>query len=164
MKKIFIITFMIFSASIVAQEYSSKKVEKLIDKLYDYSTESFTFNDEINYMVVDNWTQNIVYKNKKYVDNKIHKVFLKIIRKSKIEDLILMSTSDFPNIRVYAFWALIRNDEKELANNVLKGEKGKEKGKVWFDSFGDLILDYTTTDLMKELVRLEGYRKKKTKI
>lgn len=46
--------------------------------------------------------------------NKTHKVFLKILKKAKSNDFILMTEGDYPNIRVYGFWALIKQNKKGL--------------------------------------------------
>jgi hypothetical protein len=155
-----ILLLMFCSTSIFAQEYSTKKIKKLVEKLSDFSTDYPSFNDDVAYFVVDNWTSNIIYEKENYVDNDIHKVFLKIIKKSRIEDLILMSKSDLPNIRVYAFWGLLKRNKRELAKNILNNEVKEDIEKVWFDSFGDLVQEYTPTELMKELIRKEDYNEK----
>ena len=149
---------------IFGQNYSNNRIEKLVEKLTEMSTdfESGTFVGsefvkDTTYTVIDNWTDITIYENENYVDNKTHKVFLKIVKKAKNNDLILMTESDYPNIRVYGFWALIKRNKKELIKKVLKKESERKKEKVWFDSFGDLIQDFTTVELMNELIRMENY-------
>ena len=149
---------------IFGQNYSKNRIEKLISNLTELSTDyesgnfvGSEFVKDTAYFVIDNWTDITIYKKKNYVDNKAHKVFLKIVKKAKRNDLILMTESEYPNIRVYGFWALIKRNEKELIKKVLKKESERKKEKIWFDSFGDLIQDFTTVKLMNELLRMENY-------
>ena len=149
---------------IFGQNYSKTRIEKLISNLTELSTDyesgnfvGSEFVKDTAYSVIDNWTNITIYENENYVDNKAHKVFLKIVKKANRNDLILMTESDYPNIRVYGFWALIKRNEKELIEKVLKKESERKIEKIWFDSFGDLIQDFTTVKLMNELLRMENY-------
>ncbi len=139
------------------QDFSSRKVIKLIEELKKSSTDIPSFYNDTTYFVVDNWTQNMIYKNKNYIDNEVHKVFLKVVKKAKVDDLVLMSKNDYPNIRIYAFWGLLMRNKRELAKIVLIDEIKRRNEKVWFDSFGDLILDFTPIELMNELIRIKNY-------
>jgi hypothetical protein len=150
---------------VFGQNYSKNRIEKLISNLTELSTDfqsenivGSEFVKDTTYFVFDNWTDVATYKNKNFVDNKAHKVFLKIVKKAKRNDLMIMTESDYPNIRVYGFWALIKRNEKELIERVLVKETERKKENILFDSFGDLILDFTTIQLMNELVEMENYR------
>lgn len=158
MKGFYVILLLLISPmTISGQEYSNDKTRHLIEKLTVLSTDSPSFYSDTTYLVVDDWTDITIYEKENHVDNKVHKVFLKIVRRAKIEDLIKMSNSDYPNIRVYAFWALLKHNRSDLANKILVDEASKKEEKVWFDSFGDLVLDFAVTDLMKELIRIENH-------
>ena len=159
-----IISLLIFSLIIVGQNYSSKRMEKLVEKLKelssDYEAGTFVGNEfvrDTNFIVLDNRTDTEIYKNKNHADNKAHRAFLKIVKKAKTQDLAIMSRSEYPNIRVYGFWALIKRKEQDLARNIMKIESKRKTEIVWFDSFGDLILDFSTLRLMEKLIKMENY-------
>lgn len=45
----------------------------------------------------------------------------------------------------------------ELAKDIMNTESKMKTEIVWFDSIGDLILDFSTVGLMEKLIELENY-------
>jgi hypothetical protein len=105
------------------------------------------------FTVFDKWTDFIVYKQKSYVDNDTHRLFLKIVAKGDICDLELMTHSIYPNIRVYGYWGLLKSKRKnkKTITRTTFDRLANDSSKVTFDTFGDLNGTYYVADLIKSL-------------
>lgn len=153
----YFIIFLLISLNSFEQTYSSNEVKKLIDSLYIKSTET-VFIEDMNkpdtlFIVFDNWTSFVVYKQKNYIDNESHRLFQKIIEKGSVQDLELMTHNKYPNIRVYGYWGLIKSNRKNK-KDIIKSTFDrlvKDNSKVIFDTFGDLNYTDSVGDLIKKL-------------
>lgn len=161
MKIYLLILFSFLTAKVYSQEYSDQKVQVLIDSLTSISTKfdnksvididgevPMIVNDTL-YKVYDNWTGLNIYRNAKYIDNDVHKVFHKIVKKGKSQDFILMTKSDFPNIRVYGYWALKQSKSKDTEKvlSILSDDRDT----VQFITVGDTLLGYKVNEIIKIL-------------
>jgi hypothetical protein len=161
MRLFLIIVFSILAVKVYGQEYSHEKVHILIDSLTSISTEfdqrsvsGMVGNDSIIvedtlYKVYDNWTGLTIYRNANYIDNDVHKVFHKIVKKGKSQDFIQMTKSDFPNIRVYGYWALKQSKSKDT-DEVLS-TLSNDTAIVQFITVGDTLKQYEVNEIIKIL-------------
>jgi len=161
MRLFLIIVFSILAVKVYSQEYSHQKVHILIDSLTSISTkfdnrsvigmdgdEPIIVEDTL-YKVYDNWTGLTIYRNANYIDNDVHKVFHKIVKKGKSQDFIHMTKSDFPNIRVYGYWALKQSKSKDTdkVSSILSDDTDS----VQFITVGDTLLGYKVNEIIKIL-------------
>lgn len=168
LKKYILISFtLLFFGSTFGQEYFSKRIENLINELKKISVNlnDFDYSGPIDepvgtketYMVNDKYTSSFVSRKKWFADNEQHLIFIKIYRKGKISDFIRMTENNLPNIRVYGFWALLKNDKINEALKVLKNEKAKAKEVQW-NTFGSKIFLKQSDKLMSEIFQKEENR------
>ena len=156
-----LILFSILAAKVYSQEYSHQKVQILIDSLTSISTkfdnrsvlgmdgnESMAVKDTL-YMVYDNWTGLTIYRNANYIDNDVHKVFHKIVKKGKSQDFIQMTKSNFPNIRVYGYWALKQSKSKDT--DKILSILSDDTEIVQFITVGDTLQQYEVNKIIKIL-------------
>jgi len=161
MRLFLFIIFSILAANVYGQEYSHQKVQILIDSLTSISTK---FDDrsvigmdgqnpivvkDTLYMVYDNWTGLIIYRNANYIDNDVHKVFHKIVKKGKSQDFIQMTKSNFPNIRVYGYWALKQSKSKDT--DKILSILSDDTEIVQFITVGDSVQQYEVNKIIKIL-------------
>lgn len=156
-----LILFSILAAKVYSQEYSNQKVHILIDSLTSISTKfdnrlvigvdgdaQIVVKDTL-YKVYDNWTGLIIYRNANYIDNDVHKVFHKIVKKGKSQDFIQMTKSNFPNIRVYGYWALKQSKSKDTEKILSMLSDDTEI--VQFITVGDTVQQYEVKEIIKIL-------------
>ena len=158
MRLFLFIIFSILAANVYGQEYSHQKVQILIDSLTSISTK---FDDrsvigmdgqnpivvkDTLYMVYDNWTGLIIYRNANYIDNDVHKVFHKIVKKGKSQDFIQMTKSDFPNIRVYGYWALKQSKSRDT--DKILSILSNDTATVQFITVGDILKEYEVNEII----------------
>ena len=161
MRLFLIIVFSILAVKVYSQEYSHEKVHILVDSLTSISTkfdnrsvigmegdEPIIVEDTL-YEVYDNWTGLTIYRNANYIDNDVHKVFHKIVKKGKSQDFIQMTKSDFPNIRVYGYWALKQSKSKDT-DEVLS-ILSNDTAIVQFITVGDTLKQYEVNEIIKIL-------------
>ncbi len=110
----------------------------------------------LEYWVRDNMTYNELARKKNFSDNETYSTFQKISRKGKKTDFIKMTENKNPAIRVYGFWALLKNDNLGIAIEILEKEKQISENVFW-DSFGCEVFPRKTEDLMEEL--MENHKK-----
>ncbi len=169
MKKNILISFaLLIFGSTFGQEYSSKRIKCLVDELIKISVNlnDSDFSGPIDepvgnketYEVNDKYTSNYISSEKWFADNEQHLIFIKIYRKGKISDFIKMTENNFPNIRVYGFWALLKNDKINEALIILKNEKEKAKEVEW-KPFGCEIFPKPSDKLMSEIFQRENDRR-----
>ncbi len=161
MRAYLLIIFSIFAAKVYSQEYSHQKVQILIDSLTSISTKFDHRSvigmdgdvpiivDDTLYSVYDNWTGLNIYRNANYIDNDVHKVFHKIVKKGKSQDFIQMTKSDFPNMRVYGYWALKQSKSKNT-DKVLS-ILSDDTETVQFITVGDTLRRYEVSEIIKIL-------------
>ena len=164
MKTIIKITFLLITLNISAQEYSKKKIEIYVDSIIKMSVNLKDVNlssDEIGnlietpketFWVNDNMTSNIFSKKKYFSDNDEHTLFQKIYRKGKTTDFLIMSKSEFPNIRFYGFWALLKNKNGKLAEKINELEKNKSK-EIYLNSVGCEVESIESYELMNRFMK-----------
>lgn len=160
-------TFLIFGITF-GQDYSSKKIEKLLSELIEISVNlnDYDYNVPLNepvgrketFTVNDKYTSNFISSKNWFADNEEHLIFIKIYRKGKISDFIKMTENDFPNIRVYGFWALLKNDKINEALIVLRNERARAKEIEW-KPFGCKLFLKQSDKLMSEIFEMENNRR-----
>lgn len=89
----------------------------------------------------------------------MYSIFQKIFKKGKISDFLKMCKSNNPSIRIYGFWALIKNGEYGKAEKIMQQEKNKNANVMW-NSIGCVVAPIPTVKLMKKLIE---ERKKESK-
>lgn len=154
MRHLIILIFLI-SYNSFGQSYSSNEIKNLVDSLYFRSTE-LHFIEDMNkpdtfFIVFNKWTSHVVYKQKSYVDNDAHRLFIRIVEKGNIQDLELMTQSMYPNIRVYGYWGLIKRKTKKETIKTAFNILANDNSKVVFNTFGDLNYTYEVGNLIKNL-------------
>lgn len=161
MKRLIVFVTLFFALNSFAQ-FSSKKMDSYVIVLNQMVTDSSYTNPDprvfeeldepvLEYNVNDNATLWTISKKKNFSDNEIYSLFLKMCKRGNESDFLKMTESENPAIRVYGFWALLKQKKMELAENVIKIEKEKE-GKVFWNSFGCEVFPRETWDLMEELM------------
>lgn len=148
-------------------QFSNKKMDRLVTELTQMVTDSSYINPDpsileeldepiLEYWVKDSMTYNEASPKPKFSDNETYSTLQKIYRDRKgIEsDFIIMTKCENPAIRVYGFWALLKNKHIETANEILKKEVSET---VYWDSFGCEVFPRESEDLMTEL--LENHKK-----
>ncbi|MAL58556.1 MAG: hypothetical protein CMC14_00760 [Flavobacteriaceae bacterium] len=125
---------------VVDSSYSDYKTGKLLDK------------PKIEYWVYDNTTSHIISQDPDYSDNKIYSVFQKILKKGKVSDFITMTESKNPSIRLYGFWALVKNRKYRKAKEIIKKE-AEYFDEVYWNSLGCDVSPIPVSDLMRELLK-----------
>lgn len=153
--------FPILATKVYCQEYNNQKIQVLVDSLASISTK-FDHRSVIGmdgdvpiiskdtlYNVYDNWTGLIIYRNANYIDNNVHKIFNKIVKKGKSQDFIQMTKSDYPNIRVYGYWALKKNKSRETEK--IMSILSHDTTTVQFLTVGDILKRYEVNEIIKIL-------------
>jgi len=165
MKKILLFFTLLIFGITFGQNYSNNKIENYISKLIELSVNLDDYDYDVSvsepigrketFIVKDKYTSNFISSKKWFADNEQHLIFIKIYRKGTESDFLIMTNSEYPNIRVYGFWALIKNNKINDALNVLKEEKGKAKEIEW-NSLGCDIYLKQTDELMSEIFEIEN--------
>jgi len=162
-----LILFLFFGISFgYSQEYSKNKIkkrvteltERVIDTVYfDYKNGKKLKKPKLEFWLNDNVTGNVFSSDKNFSDNKMYSIFQKIFKKGKTSDFIKMYENENPSIRVYGFWALVKNKEYGKAEKIIELEKSKDANVYW-NSAGCLVDSISTVDLMKKLIeRMKKY-------
>lgn len=149
-----------------SQTYSTKKIETKIIELTERVTDTVFFdyengkkleNPKLEFWVNDNVTGNVFSTDPNFSDNKMYSTFQKILQKGKLSDFKEMSENNNPSIRIYGFWALVKNEKYEIAEKIMQLEKNKSANVYW-NSAGCLVEPIPTSDMMKELIeRMKKY-------
>ncbi len=163
MKKLLVLTIILWSSNSFGQ-YSRTKMDKLVAELTEMVTDSSYINpnqkimeelDEpiMEYTVNNNMTFNEFSSKRNFSDNEIYSTFQKISKKGKESDFIKMTKSVNPAIRVYGFWALLKNNKLKSAETILKEEQKKsESEQVYWNTIGCEVSAMKTTELMTDIL------------
>ena len=161
MKKYF--TLFVFFTFIMSygQHYSNKNTEYYVKELtrvvvdsnyMDIKTGELLDRPIAEYWVYDNLTSHVFVKDPDYSDNKNYSVFQKIYKKGKVSDFMIMAESNNPSIRLYGFWALVKNRKYKKAKIILRKEN-QYSDKVYWNSFGCEVEPIEMTVLMNDLIK-----------
>ncbi|WP_040492605.1 hypothetical protein [Xanthomarina gelatinilytica] len=82
----------------------------------------------------------------------MYSIFQKIYETGKESDFLKMYDSENPSIRVYVFWAFVKNKKYGEAKKIMHLEKNKE-AYVYWNSAGCELKQVLTADLMKDLLK-----------
>jgi len=167
MKKELLITLILVSFGIsYGQNYSNKNTEYyvkeltriVIDSSYsDYKTGKILDKPRAEYWVSDNLTSHIFSNDPDYSDNKTYSYFQKIYKKGTVSDFEKMTESKNPSIRLYGFWALIKNKKYRKAKSVIERES-EYSDEVFWNSMGCDVSPIAVSELMIELMnRMKKY-------
>ena len=167
MKKTTLILFLFIGIIFgYSQNYSSKKLEKEVAKLGKKVIDTAYFDDKngkelekpkLEFWVNDKVTGNIFSTDPNFSDNEMYSTFQKILRKGNLSDFKKMCENANPSIRVYGFWALVKNREYGIAEIIMQLEENKNADVYW-NSAGCVVEPIRTFDIMKELIeRIKKY-------
>ena len=162
MRGYILILLLLLGTTYAHSQYSFKRITTLVNSLEISVTDTTYIDDEqpeifeletpiVQYTVNDNATFNIVSSKRNFSDNKSYSIFQKIYKRGNVSDFLHMSKSKNPAIRVYGFWALVKNNKLNIAESVLRTEKNILE-KVYWNSLGCVIYPITSDELMSDLI------------
>ncbi|MBO0320671.1 hypothetical protein J0X14_00060 [Muricauda sp. CAU 1633] len=163
MRGLILCLLLLLGASHAHSQYSVKRIAALVHDLEISVTDTTYIDDErpeifeletpiVQFTVNDNATFNVVSSKRNFSDNESYSIFQKIYKRGNVSDFLQMAESKNPALRVYGFWALVKNNKLDSAESVLRTEN-KISEKVYWNSIGCVIYPITSNELMSDLIK-----------